>query len=83
MSKVALVTGANKGIGFEISRQLGRAGYTVLMGSRDAARGEKAAESLRGEGIDVRVIRVDLEHAAESGAAVAATIGRSLDIWTL
>ena len=76
MSKVALVTGANKGIGLEVSRQLGEAGYTVLLGSRDAARGEKAAESLRGEGIDVRVISVDLEHAAESGAAVAAIVGR-------
>jgi NAD(P)-dependent dehydrogenase (short-subunit alcohol dehydrogenase family) len=40
---VALVTGANKGIGKEIARQLAGAGLTVYVGSRDAARGERAA----------------------------------------
>ena len=42
-SRIALVTGANKGIGLEIARQLAQAGVTVLMGARDAERGEKAA----------------------------------------
>jgi len=42
--KIALVTGANKGIGKEIARQLGEAGYQVLVGSRDATRGRQAAE---------------------------------------
>lgn len=41
MAKVVLVTGANKGIGFEVSRELGRAGFTVLLGARDTARGEE------------------------------------------
>ncbi|MFK4087885.1 SDR family oxidoreductase [Kribbella sp. NPDC020789] len=44
--KIALVTGANKGIGKEIARQLGEAGYQVLVGSRDATRGRQAAEEL-------------------------------------
>ena len=68
--KVALVTGANKGIGFETARQLGKMGIIVLLGSREKARGEKAAETLRGEGIDARLIVLDvgdqitIDHAA-------------------
>lgn len=58
-SKIALVTGANKGLGLEICRQLGKLGYTVLLGSRDESRGEEAALALRGEGLDVRTVRVD------------------------
>ena len=50
--KVALITGANKGIGLEIARQLGRQGVTVLVGARDAGRGREATERLRSEGID-------------------------------
>lgn len=46
--KVALVTGANKGIGKEIARQLGEAGYQVILGSRDLGRGEEAAKDLAG-----------------------------------
>lgn len=74
MKNVALVTGANKGIGFEVSRQLGRAGFTVLLGARDAERGEEAAEKLRSEGLDVRYVRADLNDAVESGAALAKQI---------
>ena len=43
--QVALITGANKGIGFETARQLGKLGITVVVGSRDAARGDAAAAS--------------------------------------
>ncbi len=75
MVKVVLVTGANKGIGFEVSRELGRAGFTVLLGARDTARGEQAAAKLRGEGFDVRFVTADLNDAAESGAALAKQIG--------
>jgi len=75
MAKVVLVTGANKGIGFEVSSELGRAGFTVLLGARDSARGEEAASKLRGEGLDVRFVAADLNHAAESGAALAKQIG--------
>jgi NAD(P)-dependent dehydrogenase (short-subunit alcohol dehydrogenase family) len=75
MEKVVLVTGANKGIGFEVSRQLGRAGFTVLLGARDTARGEEAAKKLRGESLDVRFVKADLNQAVESGTALAKQIG--------
>ncbi|HEY9139060.1 MAG TPA: SDR family NAD(P)-dependent oxidoreductase, partial [Terriglobus sp.] len=74
MAKVVLITGANKGIGFEVARQLGRAGFTVLLGARDAVRGEAAAEKLRSEGSDVRYVVADLDRAAEASKALAAQI---------
>jgi NAD(P)-dependent dehydrogenase (short-subunit alcohol dehydrogenase family) len=75
MAKVVLITGANKGIGFEVARQLGRAGWTVLLGARDASRGEEAASKLREEGFDVRFVAADLKHAAESATQLAKQIG--------
>ena len=71
--KVVLVTGANKGIGFEVSRQLARVGFTVLLGARDKVRGEEAASKLRSEGLDVRYVAADLNR-AESGANLAKQI---------
>ena len=46
--KVALVTGANKGIGFEIGRQLGQLGFTVVLAARDEAKVNAAADRLQG-----------------------------------
>jgi NAD(P)-dependent dehydrogenase (short-subunit alcohol dehydrogenase family) len=68
--KVALVTGANKGIGFETARQLGKLGITVLLGARDLAKGETAAATLKAEGLDVRPIQLDVTDS--SGIAAAA-----------
>jgi NAD(P)-dependent dehydrogenase (short-subunit alcohol dehydrogenase family) len=59
--KVALITGANKGIGFETARQLAQQGVKVLMGARNAARGEEAAAKLKAEGLDVEFIALDLD----------------------
>jgi NAD(P)-dependent dehydrogenase (short-subunit alcohol dehydrogenase family) len=69
-NKIALVTGANKGIGKEIARQLGEAGFTVLAGSRDLARGEVAAKELVAEGYEA--VAVQLEVTDESSVRAAA-----------
>jgi NAD(P)-dependent dehydrogenase (short-subunit alcohol dehydrogenase family) len=54
ITRIALVTGANKGIGLEIARQLGKSGAFVLVGARNAASGEAAVEKLRGVGIPLK-----------------------------
>ncbi len=58
--KIALVTGANKGLGKEIARQLGALGYTVVLTSRDAEAGEAAAAELAAAGCDARSVRLEV-----------------------
>ncbi|MBD2519183.1 SDR family oxidoreductase [Nostoc sp. FACHB-973] len=58
--KVALITGANKGIGYEIARQLGSRGATVLVGARDIGRGQEAANKLSLSGIDAKAVQLDV-----------------------
>jgi NAD(P)-dependent dehydrogenase (short-subunit alcohol dehydrogenase family) len=69
---IALVTGANKGIGFEVARGLGQLNVTVLVGSRDVSKGRKAAEQLRADGIDAHEIRLDVTDQVSIKAAAAA-----------
>jgi NAD(P)-dependent dehydrogenase (short-subunit alcohol dehydrogenase family) len=73
--KVALISGANKGIGLETARQLGKLGYTVLLGSRDALKGEVAARQLRHEGIDARVVKLDVGKQSDIDAAASMIAG--------
>jgi NAD(P)-dependent dehydrogenase (short-subunit alcohol dehydrogenase family) len=60
MSAVALITGANRGLGLETARQLGRRGTTVIIGARDKTKGQTAGELLRDEGIDATSVELDV-----------------------
>ncbi len=57
---VALITGANKGIGFETARQLGEQGVTVLVGSRNQHQGEQAASALQAKGVKAQTLVIDV-----------------------
>ena len=71
--KTVLITGANKGIGFETARQLAQQGYHVYLGSRDLASGQHAAEQLRAEGLsEVEAIQLDVRSDDSVQAARAA-----------
>lgn len=74
-STIALVTGANKGIGKEIARQLGELGMTVLIAGRDTGRVEAAAAELRGDGINAAPVVLDVTD-DETIAAAAKQIER-------
>lgn len=60
MKEIALVTGANKGIGFEIARELAKSGMHVIMGARSLERGNKAVGDLKQEGLDVEFLEIDV-----------------------
>ena len=59
MKKVAFITGANRGIGFETSRKLAEQGVQVIMGSRNLEKGKKAVEELSSDGIEVDLLQYD------------------------
>ena len=62
-TKIALITGANKGIGFETARQLGSRDMTVLLGARDAERGHEAERALHDGGVDAHFVPLDVTDA--------------------
>ncbi len=70
-SRVALVTGANKGIGLEIARQLALAGVRVFAGARDPGRADAAAKALADSGLVVRFVALDVTRPASIEAAAA------------
>ncbi|KXX71504.1 SDR family oxidoreductase [Flammeovirga sp. SJP92] len=65
MKRIALVTGANKGLGFETARQLGAKGIKVLIASRNKERGNTAVETLKAEGLDVELAQLEATNQAE------------------
>jgi NAD(P)-dependent dehydrogenase (short-subunit alcohol dehydrogenase family) len=78
--KTVLITGANKGIGFETARQLAQQGYHVYLGSRDLAKGQRAAQQLHAEGLaEVEAIQLDVT-SADSVQAARAEIGRKTEV---
>ncbi|GAB3640413.1 SDR family oxidoreductase [Spirosoma arcticum] len=78
--KTALITGANKSIGYETARQLLQKGYYVYLGSRSVANGQEAVEQLKAEGLhDVEAIQLDVSQ-PESVKAARATLGQKTDV---
>jgi len=80
--RIALITGANKGIGLETARQLGRKDIRVILGARNSARGAEAVRLLTAEGIDAHAITIDVTSPESISAAVLDVEKRfgSLDI---
>jgi len=74
--RLAIVTGANRGIGLEIVRQLARRGLNVVLASRDLAKGEAAAARLALEGVEVPVIAIDVTDGESVRAGVADVLSR-------
>jgi NAD(P)-dependent dehydrogenase (short-subunit alcohol dehydrogenase family) len=69
--RIGLVTGANKGIGYEVARQLAASGCTVLMGARSKVLGEEAAAKLAAEHRDVHYVPIDLDNSGTITAAAS------------
>ncbi|SRR5216683_1207101 len=77
--RIALVTGANKGLGWETARRLGALRMTVLVGARHPQRGQEAADKLRAQGVSARFIVLDVTDErglAEACAVIDADFGR-------
>lgn len=70
--RIALITGANKGIGLETARQLAQAGLTVLLAARDSRKAEQAVAQLAQEGLQVHPITLDVTDPAQIAAAATA-----------
>ncbi|HEX8890323.1 MAG TPA: SDR family oxidoreductase [Pyrinomonadaceae bacterium] len=69
MDRVALVTGGNRGIGFEVTRQLAQRGFTTLLCARDAQKGDEAAESLQQDGLKAIPVQLDVTEQKSIDAA--------------
>ena len=65
MTKIALVTGANKGIGFETAKQLAQHNIKVLLGARNETEGKKAEAALREASLDVTFVKLDISNPAD------------------
>jgi NAD(P)-dependent dehydrogenase (short-subunit alcohol dehydrogenase family) len=66
VSRIALVTGANRGLGLEIARQLAQSGATVIISGRDAGKAERAADEMRDDGLDVSGVQLDVTDPASA-----------------
>jgi NAD(P)-dependent dehydrogenase (short-subunit alcohol dehydrogenase family) len=66
VSRIALVTGANRGLGLEIARQLAQSGAKVIISGRDAGKAERAADEMRDDGLDVSGVQLDVTDPASA-----------------
>ncbi|MFJ8748391.1 SDR family NAD(P)-dependent oxidoreductase [Streptomyces sp. NPDC102441] len=71
----ALITGGNKGLGYETARRLGALGWRVFLGARDEARGLRASEQLAADGADVTFVPLDVTSDESVAAAVLTVSG--------
>jgi NAD(P)-dependent dehydrogenase (short-subunit alcohol dehydrogenase family) len=79
----ALITGANKGLGYETARQLGGLGWTIFVGARDPERGEHAVGTLKNSGADARLVPLDVtsdDSVAAAADLVSEATGGALDV---
>ena len=67
--KVAFITGGNRGLGYQTALDLGPLGVEIVIGSRDAAKGEQAAEKLRAAGVEAKSIKLDITQPLDYQAA--------------
>jgi NAD(P)-dependent dehydrogenase (short-subunit alcohol dehydrogenase family) len=70
VTRVALISGANRGIGLEIARQLARKGVLVVLGARDVDQGRAAAEAIAAEGYETQCVTLDITDGPSVAAAV-------------
>ncbi|MEO1264368.1 MAG: SDR family oxidoreductase [Pseudomonadota bacterium] len=70
-TRVALISGGNRGIGLEIGRQLARAGYLVALGARDEAAGAAATRDLASEGLETAAVPLDVSYADSVDQSIA------------
>lgn len=80
VKKVALVTGGNRGIGFEVCRQLSQKGYQVILSSRDIHKGQRAVEKLRAIGLEVEYGPLDVTNPVQIQQLAATLSSRKLEV---
>jgi NAD(P)-dependent dehydrogenase (short-subunit alcohol dehydrogenase family) len=73
---IALITGANKGIGLEVAKQLAQRGVLALIGARDEARGRAAVDALLALGLPAAPVRIDVTDEEGIASAAREIVGR-------